>query len=453
MSRLLKRLKELVLQQDQFARSVGLLVGSTALGQVLTVLVTPLLTRLYAPADFGVLAVYVSIISILMVVTALRYELSITLPESEETAANLLLLSLVIVLSMSLLLGAGVLLFDEQFVSLIDSPELKPYLWLVPLGLLGAGIYQVFNFWGIRKKAFTRVARTKLNQALITILLQTVLGLLKLGPGGLLFGQTVGYMSGSGTLGVLAWKRDRQAIKKVSVAGLFQAARRYRYFPMFASGSALLNSAALFLPAILLTAFYGSSVAGWFALGLRVSMMPMVLIGRSVADVYTGEAAILVRTDLYALERLFVRTAKQLTLLGALPATVLFLSGPWLFALVFGEEWREAGIYAQLLSVSLLAQFIMSPLSMIFSALERQGLALAWDIGRFLLVVGTLSVAEWAQVEPTAAIGFYSLSMLVAYVVMFVLCKHAVSHKRRSEEKGGDLVYMRGVKGKGGGVG
>jgi len=200
---------------------------------------------------------------------------------------------------------------------------------------------------------------------------------------------------------------------------------------MFSSGTALLNRVGLYLPPILLAAFYGPQVAGWFALGQRVIGLPTMVISKSVMDVYTGEAAELVRTDPRALERLFVKAAKRLALLGAPPLAALALGAPWVFALVFGEGWREAGVYVQLMAVAFLAQFVTTPLEATFAVTERQDLGLARHTIRVVLVVGSLSLAHLARWGPVVAIGLYSVSMFVAYMNILVLGKHALRVKQR----------------------
>ena len=143
------------LPESAFAKNVSVLVGGTALGQVITVLASPLLTRIYTPDDFGTLAVFASFLSIAAVIASLRYELAIPLPEDDKTAANVLALSLSIVVGNSLLAGILVWLFGGKVVNVINAPQLRPYLWLLPLGIFGVGTYQVLNYWAIRKKPLT----------------------------------------------------------------------------------------------------------------------------------------------------------------------------------------------------------------------------------------------------------------------------------------------------------
>jgi hypothetical protein len=130
------------------------------------------------------------------VVASLRYELAIPLPDDDETAANLLVLSLAIVSGMSLLVGLAVRLFGDHVARWINAPALGPYLLFLPLSFLGAGVYQALNYWAVRKHAFSQIVQTKLGQSVGMVLTQIGLGLSGMDPVGLLLGDAVGRGAG-----------------------------------------------------------------------------------------------------------------------------------------------------------------------------------------------------------------------------------------------------------------
>lgn len=172
---LLTRFKELVqrfVPRNSFARSVGLLVGGTAGAQVLTVLVSPVLTRLYTAEDFGVLAVYASVLSLILVVASLRYELAIPLPEDDLDAVNLTALGFFLVFLLTFFTACAVWLSGEYIIRMLNASQLKPYLWLLPLSVFFGGIYGLFRYWSVRIKTFGAVAKTSLQQALVSICIQ-----------------------------------------------------------------------------------------------------------------------------------------------------------------------------------------------------------------------------------------------------------------------------------------
>lgn len=373
---------------SEFSRSTLKIAGGTALGQGLVAAATPFLTRLYAPADFGLQAVYVSILSILVVVASLRLELAVPLPKYEREAAHLLLLALLAAAVFSGLTVVGCLLFGQRLLQSIHAPGLQPFLvWVLPIGVLGAGSYQAMSYWAIRKRDYDRLARTRWRQGLAQVIAQIGLGFLPFGPLGLLVGADVGRINGTGMLVRSAWQEEREHFRSFTWRELRGMASRYRNFPLVSTWSALLNAMALFLPAILITAIFDAQVSGQFALGQRIVGLPMALIGQAIAQVYTAECAALLREHPERLNGLFKRTMRKLFLAGALPLLALALMGPQGFRWMFGPKWGMAGLFVRILAPVYLLQLVASSLSQTMAVLERQKLQFIWDSARVIAVV------------------------------------------------------------------
>ena len=435
MIKLGERLRAL-LPKSTFAKSVAVLAGGTALAQAFSILASPLLTRLYNPEDFGTLAVYASILGIVAVVTSLRYELTLPLPEDKTTADKLFVLSFAVLIGMTLLTAIGIFFAGRFIIEITRAEALRGYLWLLPLGVGGAGLYNIFNFWAVRERAFKTIAQTKLHQSVTTITTQVGLGIFGAGPIGLLLGHLLSQVAGVGTLFQVSRKtKPYQNPEALNLASLRQVARRYWKFPIYSSGAALLNSASIYLPALLLASFYGPQVAGLFELLRRILNAPITLVGNSLNQVYVGEAARLAQSDIPALKRLYKKTVSRLFFMGILPLLALIFFAPPLFALVFGETWREAGVYAQLVSAGFLARFAISPVSS-FAILEQLEYAFMFNSLFLVLVLLSLGGAYLIAAPPRYALAALSLSMVASYLIMFFLNLHAmniVSQKPREQ--------------------
>ena len=118
--------------KTSFAGDVLKLVSGTTIAQLIGILASPILTRLYAPEAFGALALFTSITSILGVIACLRYELAIMLPESDEDAANLLGVSLLSALLIALLTVPVIWWGRDLLLGWLNAPELAPYLMVPP---------------------------------------------------------------------------------------------------------------------------------------------------------------------------------------------------------------------------------------------------------------------------------------------------------------------------------
>lgn len=405
-----------MLPRSSFAKSVLLMSSATGLGQGLVILAAPILTRLYSPDDFGVLGVYVSILGIVSVIASLRYEQAIPLPKSDVVAINVLVVALVIVGGTGLMAGIAILLLGPQIAAWTNIAGEQFTLFVIPLGICLIGAFQVLNNWAVRQKAFGRIARTTLLQGGGSVTTQLALGAFGAGATGLIIGQVVGRTAGIGSLVKVIRDDPTRPAQGVSVRSLRRVARRYRRFPMIFTWSALLNSLGLMGPAILLAAYYGTAVVGWYALVQRVLGVPTALLGRSVTNVFFSESARLAREAPAELSRLFLSVLKKLTLLGFVTIVPLGLASPWAFPFIFGTEWVSAGRYALILSPMILLQFLSSPFGVILAVLERQNLAILREIIRVVLVATALLVAKTQGFSPEQAIMSLSAAGVISYL-------------------------------------
>lgn len=398
-----------VLPKKDFARNLSILVGGTSAAQLLMILAAPLLTRLFAPEDFGVLAVYGSLLALIGVFASLRYELAIPLPEDDAEAASVAVLSLLLVALTTVLSGALVALLGTAIAEVLGLQALAGYLWLLPAGVLLSGTYNVLCYWSVRNRRFSAIARARICQSVVTLIIQ--FAAFKLGGLALMLGQVAGQGAGAATLARPALAMS--VFRLVSWGGVWKATVRYRRFPVFSSGAGFANIAGLQLLPILLVPIFGAAIVGLYALAYRILALPMSLVGGAVGQVLFSSAAESYRTD--KLGFLVIDIYEKLSRIG-LPATLmLVLAGPYVFGIVFGEEWAEAGQIASWMAPWFYFQFVSSPLSAaIFSATERQQYMLAFQIVMFVLRL--LAIASGVYFgEFITVIIFFSFASSISY--------------------------------------
>lgn len=418
------------LPMGRFGRSVSQLAGGAAVGQLVLVLCSPIVTRLYSPADMGIYSVYGASLSILATVVALRYEVAIPLEREFGTASNTLAAAFTVVVGVAAIVGAGTMIFGDDLVRMVGTPELARYLWILPLALVGTGAYHILNHWAIRDRSYGPIAATKVYKGVAQSGIQIGIGLFSAGPLGLILGQAAGQIAGVRQLGRLLHGRLSEIRAAVSLEGIGRALRAHWRFPVFSGTGALLNSAGLYLPAVLIAFFYGPEVAGWFAIGQRVLGLPVALVGQSVSQVYLGESASLLEKGPGELRRLFKRTAVRLGLVALGPALALVLFAPPLFSVVFGSSWNEAGVYVQLLVPMLLGRFVVTPLSHTLNILRKQSRQFVWNAFRLLLMVGLITAPALRGESARVAILGYSLAMLISYAALYVIMDISLRQSR-----------------------
>ncbi|HET7553570.1 MAG TPA: oligosaccharide flippase family protein [Gemmatimonadaceae bacterium] len=412
-----------LLKTNSLASGISMLAGGTVAGQIVALASVPILSRLYSPADFGVLAVYASLLSSVVVVITLRYETAIAVADSDQMAAQLLALSLAVCLLVSAAVGVIFGLMRDSLSAWTNTPSIRSFIWLLAISGCAAGVYQSFSFWAIRRKSYSRLAATRVTQNVWMAATQIGLGLLRSGPFGLVIGDSLKWAGGSSTLILAAWRKDGHLLKRVRLPGLLEAAREYSKFPLLTAPSSLANSLGQQLPALIIAGFYGPHVAGSFYLVQKILAVPVTFVSRAIGDAYIGEFAQRLREDRQGAERLFGKLSRGLLAAGIIPTVVLVLGGGTLVQWVLGSSWGEAGTYLQVVAVMFLAKFVVNPLSQTLILMQHQGTQLAWDIGRMVFVNVAIFVVAIAHGSPMSAVCVYAITMFIAYVLLYTVCK------------------------------
>lgn len=401
-------------RSSSFASDVLKLVSGTTFAQAIAIIASPILTRLYGPEAFGFFAIFTSITSIIGVIACMRYELAIMLPKADEKATNLLALCLLIVAAISGLTMPALYFWSGAIISLLKAPGLDPYLILVPPFIFINGIFLALNYWNSRTRHFGRLSAARITSSLATTGTQLWAGFAGHVTGGSLIGASlIGVFASTGILGAQIWRDDHAILRKsISLRGMAEGLKRYKRFPLIDSSSALLNTISWQLPAFLLAAFFSPTIVGYYALGFRMLQFPMSLIGGSIAQVFFQRAS-KAHSD-GTLPILVENVFHSLVAIGIFPILTVAIVGPELFAVIFGDVWFEAGLYAQILSIWAFVWFISSPLSTIRAVLEKQAFGIKINILIFVTRIISL-VLGGVTGSPLVALSLFSFSGFLVY--------------------------------------
>lgn len=410
------------LAKNRFLNGVLTLASATVVGQLVLILATPLLTRLYTPSEFGQLSVFLAIMSVLLVISSLRYEFAIPLPRNAGSARRLLYLALAINLAVAALSLLLVAFFRDGIARLVEMPQLSDYLWLLPPGILVGGIYKVLNYWAIRNEDYSSIARTKIVQSLANVSTQVLAGTAGLGAVGLIVGQVVGQTAGAVHLAKGARLRDGFFLARLNGTRSKALLQRYRHFPIYDAPAAAVDVLSVQLPNLLLATLFSPMVAGLYMLAERVLSAPMGMVGQAVGQVLFGSCRDAIERG--TLDRLAITAISSLTAIILLPAVVIFLLAGDLFAWVFGEAWRESGLYASWMMLGLSVQFIYSPISMVLMATGGQKINLLIHLFMLVTKAGAVVIGYYLA-SPLAAIIGFSLIGVGGYAaaIMIILAR------------------------------
>jgi len=408
--------------QSAYARNVLTLMTGTTLAQAIPIAISPILTRLYSPEEFGRFALYMAVAMICSVLVSGRYELAILLPRHDKDALHITGLAIGLSVAISAVLLVVVLMFAHPIAALLGDAELGPWLYAVPVSTLLLGVYQSLNYWSNRKAQYRRMAISRTVQSGSAALAQTASGYAASGAAGLVGGQVAGQLLATGILARLIWREDHTLICALRPMRSLALAKRYINFPRYLIVAHGFNTASGQMPVLLLGALFNTSAAGFFTLTQRVMAAPMSLIANAMGDVFRQEAS-----QAYVrhgnCKSIYKKTFLRLLLISAVPFAVFFFVAPALFAWVFGEQWRVAGEYAQILTPMAFFQFITSPLSSMFMIAQKQKLDLIWQAALLSSVVMSFSLGSFF-LSATNGLKLFSGCYCLAYAINGCMTYH-----------------------------
>jgi O-antigen/teichoic acid export membrane protein len=399
-----------------FFKNVFILMTGTGIAQAIPIGLSPVLTRLYSPAEFGLFALYSGLASVLIVIATGRFELAVMLPDKDKDAFNLVKLSSLLSLVTSIVVFLIVLFWGKQLSIIFGNVDLYYWLFFLPITLFITGTYQSMNYWFNRKKEFKKLAKNRVMQSSLTGVSQTSFGFLPLEGMGLLLGTLIGQIV---TLSSLMFKLRREGlglISPIKFNTFKKLAIRFKSFLVFDVPTSLLNVGSLHAPNILFPIYFSSVYAGFFYLTQRVLQAPISLVASSVSDVFREEVSQVYRSSGQARD-LFIKTFKWLVLLSLIPSVLLYFLIEDLFAFVFGAEWKMAGTYAKIMIPALVMRFITNPLSFMIYVAEKQ----IWNLVTMMVLASGVFLSFYLAQNPLEVIQGISLVYVIYYLIQLVL--------------------------------
>ncbi len=416
------------LKSNIFLKNVLIIATGTAAGQAISILAAPVITRIYTPEDYGIFTTFMAIIGVTGSFSTLRYAVAIPVAENDKLADNALRLSFFVTFSLTLLITFIIFTSGHFLLNLFSATRLSSFLWIIPIAFLGTGTYSALNFWALRKKNFKTITKAKIYQGAFGAGFKIGLGWIGLRPVGLLIGILAQQLAGIGSLMLKLIKEEPGFFNHFQKDEILYAAKRFKDFPLYQTWSQILLSLGPQLPVFFIAAYFGSETVGLYGLAFSMVSIPLNLLGTSVSQVYFAEIAQYGKNRPDKIFQLSKSIIKKMSLVGIFPLAIIMVFGPYIFSLVFGPEWSDAGIYARLLSLMILLRFISSPIMNCLNVLELQWIQLLLNIIRVIIVIITFALCIYFAMSAKTTILFYSIAMSIYYgmvtVFTFILLRN-----------------------------
>lgn len=416
------------LKKSETSKNFFILTTGTSFAQALPIILSPIITRLYTPQDFGYLSFYLSIISITSVIATARYELAIVLPKDRVDAINLLKVCFVISIFISIVLLTLLIFFENTIYSFFNIEKQSFFLYFIPLSFLLIAFFQSLNYFFIREKAFTNVSASKMGQSISMVLSRICFGALKFSFWGLIISEIIGNLVALAVLikkYVSIFKKNEEILNNTNFSNII---KRYKEFPLYNLVPTFLDSLTLSLPTFFVTKCYSTDTAGHLGLCTRILTIPATVLSTSLAQILLQKITEMRRKNEKVLYFVF-NIIKKGVLFSLVPALILFLFSQKLFVIIFGNKWLQAGLFAQYLSIPFFLRLIVSPLSIIFISFEKVRIGAIWQISYFFISFIVFFFAS--KYDSKVFILTYALNEFVMYSLYLVLILFTINKTER----------------------
>lgn len=400
---------------SEFIKNTLTVFSGNAIAQAIPFLAEPLIARLFTPSDFAVLALYLSVANLFSIIATARYELAIVLPKSDKKAINIVGISVIISLIVSIVSLIIVWVFNTKICRILNNEEVSSYLFLVPLSTLSMAWYHIFNYWNVRKKQFKNVAYAKSGQSISTIGVN--IGLASFKSAGLILGQIFGYFFGMLIMLFKFLQKDRKQLKEITPSEMKSVAKTYQDFPkvntLHAFCDVLKQSGEVFL----LSFYYAKEQVGLHSRTIRLLFAPSALLGAAIGQVFYQKAS-----EVYQnkgnLTQLVKKVMGTLCLISLPVFLAVALWGDDIFAWFLGENYRIAGEYGRYLTPYLFLSFIVSPIAQLPLIVNKQKQAFILSLcGHSLYLIAIIIGGIYHDI----LLGFTFISLFLSIYYLFLI--------------------------------
>lgn len=398
------------LRNSSFIRSVGTLLTGASVAQLINLLLLPVLTQIFTPADFDVLAVFTGISIITYRSACLGLDYALPVAETDEDAVNLLASALLALTAVTAVVTIATVA-GLRFASVAEDSPYRSFIWLLPAATLLLGAGTAFDFWTSRAKRFGVLSRARIGQVVIGGAILILLGLAGAGAVGLLVGFVVVGSAGLLLLMLSFWRNERHLLAEIRRERMRGVLKRYSSFPKYTAAEIFANSGSVYLPVVIIAAALVGPEAGFLLLALRLLQSPLVVLSQAISQVYYSRARE-ARLD----DRLTDETRSIVRMLvGAAtgPFIAVAILAPDLAEFALGSEWRNVGVYMAWIVPAMFLLLVSSSVATSMHALGRNADMLKLNI--FALLIRTGLVALAALFAPHLVVAAYAAAAAIVY--------------------------------------
>lgn len=366
-------------KSSTFARNAFTLTFGTTIAQALPFLFYPVLTRIYSPEEFGLLATLIGITVIVTILASGTYEGAILISKSKEEAADIVSFTLARALFVLFFVSITLFLFRHDLSRILNEPRLANWIIVIPIISMTTLCFNLYNEWCVTFKYYKNLAINKVTNTSSIAIFKVLFGL----PISSLNGLILGDLLGKTLTAVVCVKRairfDGIFLLKSSRSSWGIIRKKYKQFIHYYMPDQVINNISGYIHVFFISAFFNSYELGLVSISLTLLTVPVSVISAAIKDVFRQRANEEFKANGNC-RRIYLKLLWPLTTFGLLISLCLYFILPDLFRVALGEEWMKAGIYSRFLLPLFFTNFVSMSLGGVFIVVGKLKVSMYWQI-------------------------------------------------------------------------
>lgn len=405
---------------NNFGRDVFAVLTSTAMAQIIIILILPVLARTVDQTELGVYFYWLSAASVFIVLATFRLDMAVFIENNGQDIMDLL--QLIILIASCVSLSCSLVFFlIIPFVNIgVGTQTLSRYALQSASLIFALALIQSFQAYLVYDREYYKLGFSRIIQSIIisgSLLLAAVIGL---GANGLVLFHCIGAVICLFVVIRLCKLPLSRLLRGFHRSRLKEILIKHYRFPLYSMPGDFINTFSNQLPVFFIGAKFGAASVALYALTARVMAAPISLLAGSILTVFKERSAAEYRHKGECTEA-YMYTLRSLLLIAVVPFGIAWFLIEDIFAWVFGESWRPAGLIAQILIPMYFLRFLANPLAYTLYIGSWQKYDLLWQISLFTITWTVFSFTnDLMRAVQAYAIGYGGL--YIVYMAMSYRC-------------------------------
>lgn len=414
---------------SEFFLHFKILASGTIISQIIMLSASPVITRIYSPEQFGIFALFASIVAIFVPISSLKYNTAIVVAKTNEESDALFIISIIILIFFSF----GILIFsfigDSFFRSFIDVEKLNIWWNLIFFVILIQSLNLIFRNYLNRNKNYTLISQILILRSIIYVLIVITFGYFGFTENGLFFGEIFAALIILIFI-IIKLRGFNILFKFKKNIRLLNIITKYKDFPIYSFLASFLNIFTVMMPIFFLSKFFPDYIVGQYSLAVKVVFFPLSFIASTISTIHLRKSSEIINQN-GDLKKYLLNLCLVLIGIILIPSIILFFYGAEIFSFVFGENWQISGEFVQILIPGLALIFVVSTLSPLLNSIRKLHLYSYWNYGYFGLLFSFFYLFA-NQLDIRDLLNYFTLINIFMYGIYFFLIWFSVKNYKIS---------------------